>query len=54
MSEKTLVALGDDVTLNAGVILQAHSMEDGVFKSAPIVVGSGATLAPRRSSTTTR
>ena len=45
MSEKTLVALGDDVTLNAGVILQAHSMEDGVFKSAPIVVGSGATLA---------
>ena len=44
MSEKTLVRLGDDCTLNAGVILQAHSMEDGVFKSDHIAVGSGVTL----------
>ena len=43
-SEKTLVRLGDDCTLNAGVVLQAHSMEDGVFKSDHIAVGSGVTL----------
>ena len=47
MSEKTLVRLGDDCTLNAGVVLQAHSMEDGVFKSDHIAVGSGV-LARRR------
>ncbi|MCD2195119.1 amino acid adenylation domain-containing protein [Actinomycetospora endophytica] len=46
ISEKSLVALGDDVTLNDGVVLQPHSMEDGVFKAAPIVVGSGAELEP--------
>ena len=46
ISEKSLVELGDDVTLNAGVILQPHSMEDGVFKAAPITVDSGAELAP--------
>lgn len=46
ISEKSLVDLGDDVTLNAGVILQPHSMEDGVFKAAPITVDSGAELAP--------
>jgi non-ribosomal peptide synthetase-like protein len=44
MSEKTLVRLGDDCTLNAGVVLQAHSMEDGVFKSDHIAVGSGVSL----------
>ena len=44
MSEKTLVRLGDDCTLNAGVVLQAHSMEDGVFKSDHIAIGSGVTL----------
>jgi non-ribosomal peptide synthetase-like protein len=46
ISEKSLVALGDDVTLNRGVVLQPHSMEDGVFKAAPILVDSGAELAP--------
>ncbi len=44
MSEKTLVRLGDDCTLNAGVVLQAHSMEDGVVKSDHIAVGSGVSL----------
>jgi len=44
MSEKTLVRLGDDCTLNAGVTIQAHSMEDGVFKSDHVAVGSGVTL----------
>ena len=46
ISEKSLVDLGDDVTLNAGVVLQPHSMEDGVFKAAPITVDPGAELAP--------
>ena len=46
ISEKSLVDLGDDVTLNAGSILQPHSMEDGVFKADPITVDSGAELAP--------
>jgi non-ribosomal peptide synthetase-like protein len=46
ISEKSLVELGDDVTLNNGVVLQPHSMEDGVFKAAPISVASGAELAP--------
>ena len=44
--------LGDDCTLNAGVILQSHSMEDGVFKSDHIAVGSGVHARTRRSSTT--
>ena len=44
MSEKTLVRLGDHCTLNAGVILQAHSMEDGVFKADHITIGSGVTV----------
>jgi non-ribosomal peptide synthetase-like protein len=46
ISEKSLVELGDDVILNTSVILQPHSMEDGVFKAAPISVDSGAELAP--------
>ncbi|WP_084681591.1 Pls/PosA family non-ribosomal peptide synthetase [Actinomycetospora chiangmaiensis] len=45
ISEKSLVEIGDDVTLGAGVVLQPHSMEDGVFKSAPITVCSGAQIA---------
>jgi non-ribosomal peptide synthetase-like protein len=44
MSEKTLVRIGDDCTINAGVNMQAHSMEDGVFKADHIEVGSGVTL----------
>ena len=44
ISEKSLVSIGDDVSLNAGATLQAHSMEDGVFKADHIVIGAGATL----------
>jgi non-ribosomal peptide synthetase-like protein len=44
ISEKSLVVLGDDVALNTGSMLQAHSMEDGVFKADHIVVESGASL----------
>ncbi|HEX3589665.1 MAG TPA: hypothetical protein VHV74_08530, partial [Pseudonocardiaceae bacterium] len=44
MPEKTLVTLGDDVTLNAGATVQCHSQEDGAFKSDRITVGSGCTV----------
>ncbi|MFC4079449.1 Pls/PosA family non-ribosomal peptide synthetase [Amycolatopsis samaneae] len=44
MSEKTLVRIGDDVTLNAGSNIQCHSQEDGGFKLDGIVIGSGCTI----------
>ena len=44
MPEKTLVEIGDHVTLNEGTIIQCHSLEDGVFKSDRTVVGSGVTV----------
>jgi non-ribosomal peptide synthetase-like protein len=44
--EKTLVAVGDRVSLNAGSTIQAHSLEDGVFKSDFVVLGSGVTVGP--------
>jgi non-ribosomal peptide synthetase-like protein len=44
MPEKTLITIGDDVTLNEGTIIQCHSLEDGVFKSDSTVVGAGATI----------
>jgi non-ribosomal peptide synthetase-like protein len=46
MPEKTLVTIGDDTTLNAGSTIQAHSLEDGVFKSDRIVIGAGTTVSP--------
>jgi non-ribosomal peptide synthetase-like protein len=46
MTEKSLVSVGDHCTLNAGTVLQAHSMEDGIFKSDHIRLGDGVTLAP--------
>ena len=39
MPEKTLVRIGDDVTLNEEAIIQCHSLEDGVFKSDRTVIG---------------
>ena len=44
MPEKTLVEIGDHVTLNEGTIIQCHSLEDGVFKSDRTVLGSGVTV----------
>jgi non-ribosomal peptide synthetase-like protein len=44
MNEKTMVTIGDDVTLNAGSHIQCHSQEDYAFKSGYITVGSGCTL----------
>ncbi|MBE1495093.1 non-ribosomal peptide synthetase-like protein [Amycolatopsis lexingtonensis] len=42
--EKSLVTIGDDVVLNAGSVLQCHSLEDGTFKSDHTTVGAGSTI----------
>lgn len=42
--ERTLVRLGEHCTLNAGSTLQAHSLEDGRFKSDWIELASGCTV----------
>jgi non-ribosomal peptide synthetase-like protein len=44
LTERTLVSIGDDCTLNAGSIIQGHSLEDGTFKSDHIVIGARCTL----------
>lgn len=44
LPERTLVTIGDDVTLNAGVSVQCHSQEDGAFKSDRITIGDGCTV----------
>jgi non-ribosomal peptide synthetase-like protein len=42
--EKSFVSIGDACTLNAGTIIQAHSQEDGAFKSDRITIGVNCTL----------
>jgi non-ribosomal peptide synthetase-like protein len=42
--ERTLVRIGSECTLNAGSILQGHSLEDGTFKSGYITVGPRCTI----------
>jgi non-ribosomal peptide synthetase-like protein len=44
--EATLLTAGDDCTLNAGSVLQCHSLEDGTFKSDRTRVGARCTLGP--------
>jgi carbonic anhydrase/acetyltransferase-like protein (isoleucine patch superfamily) len=44
MSEKNMVTIGDDVTLNAGSFIQCHSQEDYAFKSENITIGNGCTV----------
>ncbi|MEU8001477.1 Pls/PosA family non-ribosomal peptide synthetase [Catellatospora sp. NPDC049111] len=44
MSERTMMTVGDDACLNARVVIQCHSQEDGMFRSEPTVIGSGATI----------
>jgi non-ribosomal peptide synthetase-like protein len=46
VTERSLVEIGDDATLNEGCVLQAHSLEEGAFKSDYIRIGNGCTLAP--------
>jgi non-ribosomal peptide synthetase-like protein len=40
LSERTLVEIGDEANLNEGSILQAHSLEEGVFKSDFVRIGA--------------
>jgi non-ribosomal peptide synthetase-like protein len=47
MPEKSLVTIGAEAILNAGSTVQAHSLEDGVFKSDRITIGPTATIGPR-------
>jgi non-ribosomal peptide synthetase-like protein len=42
--EKTLAAVGDDAMLNAGSVIQCHSLEDAVFKSDTTTIGARCTL----------
>jgi non-ribosomal peptide synthetase-like protein len=44
ISERTLVEIGDGAMLNQGVMLQAHSLEEGVFKSDAIRIGADCAL----------
>jgi non-ribosomal peptide synthetase-like protein len=44
IAERTLVTIGDFCTLNAGSVIQCHSMEDGIFKSDYTVLEDGCTL----------
>ena len=46
LTERSLVEIGDDVTLNEGCVIQAHSLEEGAFKSDYIRIGRGCTLGP--------
>jgi non-ribosomal peptide synthetase-like protein len=46
LTERSLVEIGDDVTLNEGSVIQAHSLEEGAFKSDYIRIGDGCTLGP--------
>ena len=46
LTERSLVEIGDDCTLNEGCVIQAHSLEEGAFKSDYIRIGNGCTLAP--------
>ena len=45
-TERTLVEVGDYANLNFVAVMQAHSLEEGAFKSDRIRIGRGATLAP--------
>ena len=46
VTERTLTQIDDCANLNEGSVLQAHSLEEGVFKSDHIRIGQGSTLGP--------
>lgn len=43
--DKTLLEIGDYSNLNKACILQGHSLEEGLFKSGPVRIGSQCTIA---------
>ncbi|MBV8441444.1 MAG: peptide synthetase, partial [Hyphomicrobiales bacterium] len=44
ITERTLVEIGDEANLNHGSVIQAHSLEEGVFKSDHVRIGRGCSL----------
>ena len=46
VTDRTLTQIGDYANLNEHTCLQAHSLEEGVFKSDHIRMGEGCTLGP--------
>jgi non-ribosomal peptide synthetase-like protein len=46
VTERTLTQVGDYANLNEGSVLQAHSLEEGVFKSDHIRIGEGCSIGP--------
>ncbi len=44
LTERTLVSIGGESTLNMGSNLQSHTLEDGVFKSDHIFIGRSCTV----------
>ncbi len=46
ITERTLTEIGDYANLNEGCVLQAHSLEEGVFKSDYIRLGNGCSIGP--------
>jgi non-ribosomal peptide synthetase-like protein len=42
--ERTLVTIGDDCVLNAGSVIQCHSLEEGAFKADATSLGAGTTI----------
>ena len=46
ITERTLTEVGDYANLNEGCVLQAHSLEEGVFKSDHIRIGNGCSIGP--------
>ena len=47
LPEKSLVTVGDDAVLNAGSVIQCHSLEDGRFESGRARIGAGAGVGVR-------
>jgi non-ribosomal peptide synthetase-like protein len=46
ITERTLTEVGDYANFNEGCVLQAHSLEEGVFKSDYIRLGNGCSVGP--------
>jgi non-ribosomal peptide synthetase-like protein len=43
--DKTLIEIGDYANLNAGCVLQGHSLEEGIFKSGHVKIGAACSIA---------
>ena len=46
VTEATLVEIGDEANLNEASLIQAHSLEEGVFKSDYVRIGRGCAIGP--------